>query len=396
MQIPFLSKLGRGKLVAVFDVGSGSVGAAIAELRDNKPVLIHNSLRLFVPFEDRSVQQLATIISQKVQEAGTKLLEMHASSSISNKNIHDCLVVIHTPWIRSITSSVKASLKESSEIVEDMIFQLSQKSLNSENILNEDNIFERNITRVELNGYPTSSPIGKVADHVGVVTLSSEVDNNLLRQIENSVFNIYPGINIQFRSSTLVDSTLMRRTFAKSSFFTVVDITSEGSSITVLRDGIIKDFETIPIGYRTILRSIAEERNAPVEDVQSRIKMLAQDACSTDECKSLEDALDNASSVFTSKFGEVFGEIAKVNRLPNALVIRSHPDLSKWFVNFFARLDFAQFTETTQPFVVGTILLGATSEYLIFMPGNIPDSGIATSSSFLYTFQNDTVGNFII
>jgi hypothetical protein len=395
MQIPFLSKLQPGKMVAVFDVGSGSVGAAIVEIRGKRPVLIHTSLRAQLPHEDRSEEQVASDIVLKTLEAGNKLLEIHSKGDAPNKSINNGLVVIHAPWIRSHADSLRAPLKDESEIIEDMIIQLSEKALSSESLLSEEGIFERSVVRVELNGYPTSSPLGKRAKHVGVVTLKSEMLGGMEQKLKDAILGIIPGVDLVFRSSTLVDSALMRRKSPKSANFTIADITSEATAITVVRDGVVSDQKTVPVGYRTVVRAIAKERNSTEDDVQSRIRMLMQDTCSTEECRALSSSLDLASANSTVKFGEVFAEIAKVSRFPNTLIVRSHPDLSKWFIGFFARLDFAQFTETTQPFSVRALTSVATADYVVFMPGNSPDAGIATSCAFLYTGRDDSVGKLI-
>ena len=394
MQIPFVSKLQGGKLVAVFDVGSGSVGAAIAELRGARPVLIHSSFRVALPHEERSQEQLASAIAQATQESATKLAERHAKSGVSKKEISECLVVVHAPWVRSQTHATKALLKEEAEVIEDMIIQLSQKALTEgENALGD--IFEQSVVRVELNGYPTSLPLNKKAKSLGVVILQSEVTDNMIRRVTDGISKIFPGAFFTFRSSTLVDSALMRRRSPGHSHFTIADVTSEATAITVVCEGVVVVQKVVPVGYRTVVRSVAQKKGTPDSDVHSRIRMLTTETCSTDDCHSLQASLDGVGTHFTETFGTVFAEINKTKKLPNTLVVRSHPDLKQWFSKFFARLDFAQFTETTQPFEVGAISSGAAAEYVLFSPGNTLDAGIATSCAFLYTGRNDPVGNLM-
>ena len=391
MKIPFLSKLRHGKLVAVFDIGSGSVGGAIVELRGEKPVLIHSSLRSLIPHEERSNEQLAAAISQRTKEVAKKLLEIHTKSKATGK-INESLVVMHVPWIRSLTHTLEAALKKESEIVEDMIVQLSRKVQKSDPRKTIEDPFEKSIIRVELNGYPTSSPVGKKAKHISIVVLETEMLGNMKKKITDSLGGFFPGVQPTFRSSTLIDSALMRRRSPQTAHFTIVDVTSEATSLTVVLDGVVVDQKNIPIGYRSVVRAVSKEKNSLEDDVQSRIRMLTKDACSTDDCRLLQDSLDAAGAQFIENFGNAFAEIGKIKRLPNTLMVRCHPDLAGWFTQFFARLDFAQFTETTEPFSVGEISSGATAEYIVFAPGNHPDAGIATSSAFLYTGVGDIVG----
>jgi len=379
--------------MAVFDVGSGSVAGAVIELRGEKPVLIHTSFRSHIPYEERSNEQLASAIVQKVEEVGRRLLDNHAKGGVSRKGIHECLTVVHVPWIDSITHNLEAPLKEESEILEEMILQLSQKAFAQSNEGNSKEVFEKSIVRVELNGYPTSAPLKKIAKQIGVVVLETQIFGNMKKQITDRIVNMLPGVQPVFRSSTLIDSTLMRRRAPESAHFTIADITSEATSITVIRRGAISEQKTVPIGYRSITRAVSKERGSSVDDIQSRIRMLMKGECSTDECRSLEASMDAVGSQFTQEFGNIFSEISKSKKLPNTLVMHCHPDLSNWFTKFFTRLDFAQFTETTRPFLVGEISLKSIAEYVIFMPGNALDSGIATSCAFLYTGKDDKVGN---
>ena len=393
MKIPFFSSLHRGTLMAVFDIGSGSVGGAIVEERGQRPLLIHTSLRLSVPHEKRTEEQLATVIAQKTAEVAEKLLTMHAKSKAPQKSIRECLVVVHVPWVHSFTHVLEAPLKAETRVIEDMIVQLSHKALPKKAEDERIETFEKSVVRVELNGYPTSNPIGKKAKHIGVVVLETEMLQQMKKRLTNSLGATFPGVTLLFRSSTLVDSTLMRRRAPQLAHFTIADVTSEATSITIIRGGVVVDQRIVPVGFRSILRTISKEKGSTEDDIQSRIRMLMKDMCSTDECRSLTSSLDAVGAQFTKDFGNVFAEMGKVRKLPNTLVVRCHPDLLKWFTAFFARLDFAQFTETTQPFSVGEITAGAIAEHVVFTPGNTLDAGIATSCAFLYTGRRDAVGN---
>ena len=61
MNIPLLSNVQTGKLVAVFDIGSGSVGAGIIELRKDRPSIVHVSHRQVLSQEERTEKHLERI-----------------------------------------------------------------------------------------------------------------------------------------------------------------------------------------------------------------------------------------------------------------------------------------------------------------------------------------------
>ena len=65
-----------------------------------------------------------------------------------------------------------------------------------------------------------------------------------------------------------------------------------------------------------------------------------------------------AEPEFAKRFGGAFATLAAKRKLANTLVLFAHPDMAEWMRHFFSRLDFTQFTQTSQPFDVITYGVG--------------------------------------
>ncbi len=80
-------------------------------------------------------------------------------------------------------------------------------------------------------------------------------------------------------------------------------------------------------------------------------------------------------------FGELFGTLSAARRLPNRLLLLTHEDLSPWLSRFFNRIDFAQFTVTTRPFIPTPLSMETLKDLVFFGEGTTPDVslGIATA-----------------
>ena len=93
--------------------------------------------------------------------------------------------------------------------------------------------------------------------------------------------------------------------------------------------------------------------------------MLNRDACSSETCEAVEQAMAKAEPDLARIFGEAIGKMAATRHVPNDLILITHQDLEAWLGRFFMRIDFAQFTITTLPFKVHTPdSLGITTKIL--------------------------------
>ena len=84
------------------------------------------------------------------------------------------------------------------------------------------------------------------------------------------------------------------------------------------------------------------------------------------------------------------GKSAAIHRLPDTLVLLAHPDILPWLSKFFSRIDFAQFTVTTQPFTVRTMLPNnAPGDASQTAQGSAEDPGLALAVGFVTIEQNE-------
>ena len=82
-------------------------------------------------------------------------------------------------------------------------------------------------------------------------------------------------------------------------------------------------------------------------------------------------------------FGEGMAVCAAQARLPNKLILITQPDMAPWLAKFFSRIDFTQFTLTTQPFSVETIAPADLSAWVTAARGVVLDTGVALSAALV-------------
>jgi hypothetical protein len=295
-------------------------------------------------------------------------------------------VILHAPWSRSKTVRASNTFKEETIITDRIISDLSNKALADENDINTKNLLEASVIRAELNGYPTGKPVGKSAHEIAVYALLSDFAPGIRSETESTLQRIFPHLTPVFRSATRAEITVLRQGRHPKSDYLLIDMESGGTTLAAIRDGIPAEHELVSEGLYTILKKISA--SGMPEETLSLLRMLSREQCSDPACETLQASMARVEPELVRIFGEAMGKCAALNRLPDTIVLIAHPDVVSWLSKFFSRIDFAQFTLTTQPFAVEALdTTGLTG--LLQPPAAIAlDSGLALASRFVTIEQN--------
>ena len=368
----------RGKLVAVADVGTGSAAIALMTIEPGAPARVIAAERAILPIETRSQDATITGVATQLTVAGEKIQKTH--SALMQKGagpVKELFVILRAPWVRSRVARALATFKGDSLITSRMITDMAEKMLAEDPALDKNNLLEATIVRTELNGYPCAKPAGKHARSLSVFALLSEAAAGVRPEVESSLQKIFPHLTPVFRSATRASIGVLKVLPGIGSDYVVVDIASEGTILTSVRDGIAAEHEQVPEGMRGIVQRITV--SGLPEETLSMMRMVARDECSDPACEAIRTAITRVEPELVRIFGEVMAKCIVDRRLPNTLVLLVHPDLSNWLSKFFSRIDFAQFTQTTQPFTVRSIETGELSALVRPEDGVSLDSGLALS-----------------
>ncbi|MDP3646049.1 MAG: hypothetical protein Q8R25_03100 [bacterium] len=384
--ISFGSK--QGKIIAVVDVGSGSVGCAILESHADTTATILAATRSILPLEDRTrVQTIAGII-RMLSEAGTEALRAYTESDEGKRRGRPCevYVIIRTPWTRASAGHATRQFPEETSITKKLITELAYEAFDTNKELDRANVLETAVIRVGLNEYPTASPIGKRAHRLDLVTFESDCDPVIHKGVISTLGSLFPGRIPVLRSGARAYLTIVQEKMDHPETYVIVDMVSEATTIMAVQDGIITHHAVIEEGVRTILRRISGEKGIP-EETASLLRMVVAGSCSGEACDRLNEALARVEPELAHIFGEAVAHILGKRRLPDTLVLFTHPDLMAWLTHFFSRIDFAQFTIPMHPFSVQLL----SSEDLKSKSGirvahNVSvDTGMLMVSSFVNT-----------
>jgi hypothetical protein len=368
----------REKIIAVADIGSGSAAVAILALHPDKPAAVLAASRSVLPIEERTQEATIAGIGAHLAKSGEDAQKAYAARAGKGmKSVGSLLCVMRAPWSRSRVVQASSVFEHETLVTGELIAGLAQQALAGERELDRGNFLEASVVRVELNGYPTGEPEGKYAREAEVFALASDCDPRIRAEVEASLQVVFPHLSPLFRSGTRALVSVVRERDDRDNSSFIVDMASEATTLTVIRDGVMQDHRTIPEGVRTILKRVSA--SGMPEETLSLMRMLARDQCSQPACDDLRASLARVEPEFVRVFGEAMGKSASGRRLPDALLLIVNPDMAPWLSKFFSRIDFTQFTLTAQPFAVEALAPADFARWVLPESGVTLDSGIALS-----------------
>ena len=344
------------KVVAVADVGSGSVGFSILQLNPGGMPTILAATRSILPLEDRTHEQTISGVLRMLSEAGSAVLKSYNEGK-SGKHLgppHDVYAIIRAPWTRASSGRATRVFKEETTISKYLITELGREALENNKDLDRNNMLESSVIRVELNEYQTSQPIGKRAHRLDIVTFESDCDVDIKKGVTSALEALLPGRPLILKSGARAYLAIVEEKMEHPNTYVIVDMVSEASNVMAVRDGIITHNAVIPEGVRTILRRITGQKGIS-EEVISLMRMVVADSCNGEVCDRLNEALAKVEPELVRVFGESVGTIMGKRRLPDTLILFAHPDMLSWLAHVFSRIDFSQFTIPMHPFSVKTL-----------------------------------------
>lgn len=383
MDIPFLSGTQRGKRIALFDIGSASVGFAVVELNGDDPARVVASKRAKLALSERTEGQRISGLRRLFDEEGP-----HFFAEVTRRGFTDIekgLVIVHAPLMQTRSAKASREFRAPQKITHDIIGSLAHQALTQPDGAHDDaaaEVFERTVIRVELNGYATAHPEGKVAEKIETTLVVSTMPAELKTMVRDGVGKLLPGRTLTVRSSLTLYSMLLRDIATRANDYTILDMTSVATACIGVRDGVVTQHAVIAAGTQTLLEVTAKESAVAPDEVFSLIRLATEDACETTQCEAIAKAVAKAERKLVRMFGEGFSTVVGERRLPNLLVVAVHPDLAVWARGFFDRLDFSQFTVTGRPFSVQVISAEGLERFATVDAEAVPDSTLVAGAAF--------------
>jgi hypothetical protein len=340
----FFSNHKKNNLIALFDIGSTSVGGALVNIsthqkqKNGVPPSVIWSKRKEISF------QYAIDHDHFLQHIFSALKIISKAMSVEAK-AHPSMIfcTFSSPWYAAQTRIAKSSLSQPSIITEPMVhslvdaettdFQTSEMPRHLHARLSRTTLLEQKIMRVELNGYATEAPYKKSAQTLDVALYISMSPRIFLDAANRIIGEVFHRDVDQYHSFSFVSFSALRDIVSERDTFLLCDINGEVTDISLIKDNILVESISFPGGRVNMVRDIVSTLKRPPEEVLSTITMhfngLTDRHPASNKPKSAL-VIEKSKNAWLASFRKAVMELRTRNFLPADIEITAHPMTQQW------------------------------------------------------------------
>lgn len=383
----FLKKSDKKTTIAVFDIGSASIGGALISFEAGSTPKILWSARESMVFQ--SDLNFGRFLSSMLETLEKVLVRMQKSGM---QNPRSFLCVFSSPWYVSQTRVIK--MKQGKEFavsrhgIDDLI-ESEIESFKAHNIgkykrmgEEEVEIMETHTIQMKLNGYVTDNPYGMRAKNLEISLYISMAPKRVLSSVKSRVSKIFGSRNIKFSSFSLTAFSTIRDIFSHKSDFLFMDISGEVADISLVKSNVLLETASFPLGKNYLLRRLSSGLNTIPEEVASLYTMYREGKTNDSTKVKIQKILNESKGEWTYSLKEGLRSLSDDISLPNTVFFTSDADVAPWFFDCLTSPSLGEFTGTGSPFEV-TLLDNATmGKFSIFSPQTEKDPFIVVEALF--------------
>lgn len=361
-------------VVAVFDIGSASVGGALVRLsKNNKPKILY-SVRKPMTFQDELDVKKFTIsmlraLNSTVLDLETKGLVHLNFRKMNNKEINRAFCFISSPWNVSQTKVIKMNKPEaftvSEELMKSMVEGEVSEFLNFEkgeyaNILGTDNeveIIDKKIVQIRLNGYRTNNPYKKKVKNVEAFLLMSLASKNVVDSIQKSIEKVLHTEEFYIQSFTLASFLSLRDMFRSEDDFVFLDVSGELTDISFIKDDVILETQSFPVGRNAFIREVMKDFKITHKGAVSLLNAYKEGKIDKTTSVKLKEIIDKIKKDWVKFLEDGMFILSRGSILPRTIFIMADDDVNWIFRDVikkekFTKLIFPGYNKTSNPILM--------------------------------------------
>jgi len=323
----FSHKKNKTELTIIFDIGSGSVGAALVELAYlNKPTILY-STRKDIAFNEEinpnkllsSMKTAMESVAQNVQKIGFK---NETLGHLKNKNIGTVYCVFSAPWYLAQPKRITQTYADKKNITNSFIKKILQKEEETflENTAKEYTnkheeelyLLEHVITNIETDGYEIQSIRGQETKNLNLSIFSSLIPEKVAKTAISVVASVFHTDNLHLHSFSMVSFGVVRDVLDLKDFI-FIDISGEVTEVNLVSRGELVESGSFPFGINTHARLLSKKLQTNPDEALSRLSSIGDKkrdvlVFGDKEKNTVSDTNDDWNKQFSELLGKFSGK----------------------------------------------------------------------------------------
>ena len=385
------------EVIAIFDIGNGSIGGALVKISPGQAPHVlysHREPLTFLP-EVTSGRLLTSMLKllKSVSDNVYKVSRQH-SPHHGRMHVERAYCVFASPWFMSETRVINVEKGKqfivTNELIDELVkkeegqFQIALKGGKYEKIFGDDvALMEKKIIHTKLNGYEVSEPIGKKVSALEVTFFSSFISKEILKKVEEVLLHSFSLRYVGYSSFVLASWNAVRDIYHDVDNFLFLDITGEVTDITLTMRGILAETVSYPHGRNTLIRSVVEGLEITPEIAVSFFGMKSKGVLEKKFSSKFDGVVADALSKWHDELIETLLKLQKTHGLPRKVYVTVDSDVADFFkTSIMAGLP-AELAVHLGSFDIHVMSGESVRPYVTVAPGDIADPFIIIDSIFI-------------
>ncbi len=325
------------KIVAIFDIGSGSVGGAIVRMPNNK-----NSIPVVVGSARADITLRPDLSFERFLDDMKKALDSTAQSLYAlRRGIPDeIFCVLASPWYLSQSRVIKIEKDKPFIFTRRMADDLLRRELSLlANVYEEKYgktksaplMIEHHIIGVRLNGYTVDDPIGKKAKSLELDMVISLSPALCIDAIKETLLKTYPHIPGTFASFMTSAYLAVRDTYMTADSYLLVDVGGEVTDVAIVSNGVLKSSISFPFGKHTFFRYLCTKQQCELRDARELFSLFQSGAIDENRSNQIKPLMASVEQSWGESFHQSVLALPHPLGLPNMIFLTADLDVRDWF-----------------------------------------------------------------
>ncbi|MEI8339844.1 MAG: hypothetical protein WCF94_04265 [bacterium] len=359
-------KTSQEEFAIVLEIGSGSIGGTLVRFSHKTKPEIFYGTRQQISFQrelssDELTKQMVVTLDKVCSLIQKEGLTRFSSGQYHNFKITKVYVILSSPWCLTQTKIVdynpgqefftdKKFLNKLYKDQEALVLAESQKSLN--NIAQGIKIIENSTIQIRLNGYQVVDILNRRAKTLTLATLVTAAPEEILNKITETTRKHFSLSGVGYYSFGLTSFTVARDFYPEKESFIFMDLSSELTELSMVRDEVLMAGTTFPLGRNHFVRHLAEGLSVSVEEAFSLLNIYHSNNLDAEFTKKVESILDQAMVVWSKAMSETLERLSKEIYIPRTIFKVTNDDFGYYFAKKLSEVTFSQMGFTDERFNV--------------------------------------------
>ena len=392
------SKKPEEEIVAIFDIGNGSVGGALVKLEaHHTPIILYTHREPLTFSPQPSPKYLMTAMLKMLETVAVNLhkegLKRIKHSFFGSHKLRDAYCVFASPWYISQTKIIKEENNDAFTISSSAMNELIKKEQDQftkeikegkyQQIFGPDTVLlEKKIIDVKLNGYDIHNPVGKKARELELTLFSSFISKEIIDSVDKTIHKAFAVRSINHSSYSLVSWNACKILFPDTRDHFFFDVSSEMTDISLISKDILIETISFPMGKSELLRRVVKEFDMAPDIALSSLSTYFSGQIDEKFKQKLEVVLNRAADDWHEACVGALRQFQKIYALPKAAFVTADLDTAKFFLKALEKeypLEFNIAGSKLYPTLIGA---DTVQHFVEIFPGATSDSFITVESIF--------------